>query len=259
MHFIDTHCHLDDQIFDSDRGDVLQTCEANNVRQFILPGVTRSQWGRMFQICSQSNSLFAAPGLHPCFLSSHDDNHISELENQIVQNQEKVVAVGECGIDLFEEREDYDYQVEVFLTQLELAGKLKLPLILHVRKAHDQVIKIIKDNKFGYGGVVHCFSGSLQQGTRYIDFGFKLGIGGVVTYERSHKLHRTISNLPLSAFVLETDAPDIPVLGRQKTRNSPEFLPDIFKAFVKYRPEKASDIFDQLFRNTMELFPKLMS
>ena len=259
MHFIDTHCHLDNQIFDSDREDVLQSCNEKNVRQFILPGVTRSQWDRLFQICSLSTSLYAALGFHPCFLSSHPDIQIDELENQLVRNREKVVAMGECGLDLFQKRRDYDSQVEVFSAQVELAEKFNLPLILHVRKAHDQAMKIIKVKKFSYCGIVHCYSGSLQQATRYIDLGFKLGIGGVVTYDRSHKLHRTISNLPLSAFVLETDAPDIPVSGRQKTRNTPEFIPDIFKAFVKYRDESETEIMSQLYRNTLELFPKLIN
>ena len=167
--------------------------------------------------------------------------------------------MGECGLDLFQKRRDYDSQVEVFSAQVELAEKFNLPLILHVRKAHDQAMKIIKVKKFSYCGIVHCYSGSLQQATRYIDLGFKLGIGGVVTYDRSHKLHRTISNLPLSAFVLETDAPDIPVSGRQKTRNTPEFIPDIFKAFVKYRDESETEIMSQLYRNTLELFPKLIN
>ena len=257
MHLIDTHCHLDDQTFDSDRWDVLQACEKKQVKQFILPGVTAGQWDRLFQICSESSDLFAAPGFHPCFLSSYAVGQFTALESLVVQHRHKVVAIGECGLDLFEKGGDFDRQVELFTSQVELADNLNLPLILHVRKAHDQTLKIIKDQNFTHGGIVHCYSGSLHQASRYLDIGFNLGIGGVVTYDRSHKLHRTIAELPLSAFVLETDAPDIPVSGRQKTRNSPEYLPEIFKSFVKHRQETEIEIMNQLYENTLDLFPKL--
>jgi len=257
MYLIDTHCHLDDPVFDPDRETMLRSCLEKGVKQLIVPGVVASGWERLFRICGESADIYAAPGLHPCFISNHRTEQLTDLINLVRQFRNKVVAIGECGLDLYADGDEFEIQREFFSLQIEMAVQLNLPLILHGRKAHDQILKIIKEKKFTGGGTVHCYSGSLQQAERYLDFGFKLGIGGVVTYERSHKLHRTVSSLPLSAFVLETDAPDIPVSGRQKTRNSPEYLPEIFQAFLNHREESEEETMNQLYSNTLELFPAL--
>lgn len=257
MHFIDTHCHLDDEMFDVDYLEIIRSCVGKNVKQFIIPGVTASLWERLFQICQESENLFAAPGLHPCFASQHSIEHATALVEIINSHRSKVVAIGECGLDGYEAEADIENQTKYFELQIEIAKQLKLPLILHARKTHDQILKLIRIKRFTGGGIVHCYSGSLQQAEHYVDFGFKLGIGGVLTYERSRRLHRIVSTLPLTAFVLETDAPDIPIAGRQRTRNSPEYLPEIYQAFVKHRQEPETQIMNQLYLNTLTLFPAL--
>jgi TatD DNase family protein len=175
----------------------------------------------------------------------------------MLNKHSQTVAVGEVGLDFFIRDYDKAKQCLFFETQVECAKTSKLPLILHVRKAHDQVSSMLKKKNFHHGGVVHCYSGSYQQATRYLDLGFKLGIGGVVTYPRSTRLHKLVKDLPLDSFVLETDAPDIPPLGKERQRNRPDYLPEIFKAFADLRNEALEEISEQVYHNTTSLFSKL--
>ncbi|MCP4749846.1 MAG: TatD family hydrolase [Proteobacteria bacterium] len=257
MTFIDTHCHLDFPEFDGDREKVLRTCEERNVRRFILPGVTRNRWESLVSLGRNAQQLYIAPGLHPAFTVHHRQEDLAVLAGIIEENRDIVVGIGETGLDFFYKGFDADTQIEYFTQQVTMAGEAKLPLILHVRKAHDQAVKILRSHGFSHRGIVHCYSGSLQQAGRYLDLGFKLGVGGVVTYERSTRLRKTVSELPLSSFVLETDAPDIPVNGRQGERNSPEYLPEIFGALATFRNETEEEVRNQLYHNTIELFPAL--
>lgn len=254
---IDTHCHLDLQDFQDDLETVVQNALNRNVKKFILPGIQNSQWPQMLKVSHKISDCFIAPGLHPCYMDFHTKEHLEKLNCFIEAHREKVVAIGETGLDLFIEKPEVDQQIEYFKQQIKIAKQFRLPLILHVRKAHDQVLKILRQNQFSHGGTVHCFSGSQQQGERYTDMGFKLGIGGVITYERSKRLQNIVKCLPLTRFVLETDAPDIPVYGKTGNRNSPEFLPEIFKSFCNYRDEKEKEIEQQLFENACQTFPSL--
>lgn len=256
MTLVDTHCHLDFRVFDSDRIQILEKCYKAGVKKLIIPGVLEKDWQTIVKLARQYANIYPALGLHPCFLEEVTSISFQNLE-RLLTCHENIVAVGETGLDFFTKNYDEARQREGFVAQIELAKTTKLPLILHVRKAHDQVIKLLNQTKFPWGGVVHCYSGSLQQAQRYLKLGFKLGIGGVVTYERSRRLRQISEELPLSAFVLETDAPDIPPYGQERTRNSPEFLPLIFDAFSRLRSEKRESIKRQLIVNTTEIFSKL--
>ncbi len=253
---IDTHCHLDAAAFDKDRSAILDRCSELGIRALIIPGVTQSAWDSLFELTGSHQSLFVAPGIHPCFLDKAEESDLKTLEDHI-QKQGKIVALGEIGLDFFIKDYREAKQLFYFTEQTKIAGKSGLPLILHVRKAHDQVISYLKRSRFNFGGVVHCYSGSLQQATKYLDLGFKLGIGGVITYQRSSRLRKIVSDLPLESFVLETDAPDIPLSGKEGRRNSPEYLVEILDAVSVLRKESREEVRQQLYQNTQLIFPGL--
>jgi TatD DNase family protein len=256
MELIDTHCHLDIREFDEDRLSILDNCNQLGIKGMIMPGIVQSGWHHLLQLSTDHQQLFAAPGLHPCFLENVSADALSKLES-LLQKSRLVVAVGEIGMDFHMDGFDEEKQKLYFREQVNLAANANLPLILHVRKAHDQVISILKRMHFSQGGVVHCYSGSLQQATNYLSLGFKIGIGGVVTYPRSARLRKIAGRLPLDSFVLETDAPDIPVCGQEKERNRPENLIKILDAFSERRSESRDAVIEQLHKTTLDLFPRI--
>jgi TatD DNase family protein len=163
-----------------------------------------------------------------------------------------LVAVGEIGLDYFVADLDRDRQRGFFSAQLAIARDADLPVLLHVRKAHDQVLAALKLGDVR-GGIAHAFNGSLPQARQYIDLGFKLGFGGMLTYERSRKLRALAHALPLSAIVLETDAPDMTVARHRGGRNSPEYLPDCLTALAEVRAEDPREVAAQTTRNAREV------
>ena len=216
---IDTHCHLDFDVFDDCRGDIIATCENRNFKAIIVPGVIQSDWLHLLGICKQYKLLHAALGIHPYYVSSHTVMQLESLVDYIAKHNP--IAVGEIGLDYFCDDVDRCRQVMFFSRQLEIAKEAGLPVLLHVRKAHDQVLQLIKKTKFDCGGIVHAFSGSEQQAVHYLERGFKLGVGGAATYDRAKKIHRILRDFPLPSFVLETDSPDLRPCFAKETNNTP--------------------------------------
>lgn len=235
MELIDTHCHLDHPRFRGREHQLLREARKKSVHSLVLPGVYRDWWPDLFSLCRQHHGLYAAPGLHPLYLHHHRPEHLQEL-NELCQN-ERVVAIGEIGLDYYVTGVSRTQQQELFEKQLHLAKIYKLPILLHVRKAHDQVVSTIRKSGFPHGGIVHAFNGSIQQAKKYIEQGFALGIGGTITYSRALKIRATTAVLPKSSIVLETDAPDIVVANHRGEENLPQYLPDILKELAILRNE----------------------
>lgn len=233
MHLIDTHCHLDFSLFDPQRPAIITAAQSVGVQRIVVPGVDAERWSTLLQLCQQHAALVAALGLHPCFLAAHQPEHLQQLDEHL--QRETLCAVGEIGLDFFIPEPDIERQLYFFTAQLDLAKKHQLPVILHVRKAHDQVLKLLRQKGLVRGGVVHAFSGSEQQAEQYTALGFKLGIGGTVTYERAKKLRRIVANHPLSDLVLETDAPDMPLAGYQGKPNQPSRVFEVAKTVAEIR------------------------
>lgn len=238
---IDSHCHLDFSCFDHDRIEVLNSCKKQEIDTIVLPGTQASQWQKQIALCHLHPQLRFALGLHPYFLNNFEPAHLIQLTHQLNQYQNKVLALGEIGLDTYIDV-DWALQVQVFEQQLRMAKEHKLPVILHHRNSHNELIRILKKEKFNEGGIVHAFSGSLQQALTYIDLGFKIGVGGGITYSRANKTRKTITQLPLSSLVLETDAPDMPLMGKQGQRNSPEYLPEILESLLLLRKETKQEV-----------------
>ena len=234
MQIIDTHCHLDLPAFDQDRQQVLDRARAAGVSDLVIPSVLSSGWDRITTYCNADTGLHYALGLHPVFLEQHSDEDLDSLALALSINSP--VAVGEIGLDYLRKELDRHRQEYLFTAQLELARAEDLPVILHVRKAHDQVLSLLEKIAVT-GGIVHAFNGSTQQAKRYIDLGFKLGFGGMLTYARSTRLRRLARELPLDSLVLETDSPDLTVSQHRGERNSPEYLPHCLQALAEARGE----------------------
>lgn len=240
MQLIDSHCHLDIPRFEQVVDLLIDEAKQAGVDRFILPGVARSGWNRLLKLCSEHEGLYGAPGLHPMYLSHHKPGDIDSL-SQLVEH-EKTIAIGEIGLDYFRGKETADQQQQLFEEQLALAKKRNKPVLLHVRKAHDQVLATLRRKHFHHGGIVHAFSGSYQQATQYIELGFLIGVAGTITYERARKTRQTMATLPLNALVLETDSPDLPLFGRQGKPNIPSHLPEIAAHLAALRGESLESI-----------------
>lgn len=234
LHLIDSHCHLDFHIFDKDRDEVLSHCADLGVKDVIVPGVSHASWSRQIELCSKSPMLHLALGLHPMFMQEHQVADIEALEWAI--NDYHPIAVGEIGLDFFGSRQGKVAQIALFEAQVKLAEKFELPLILHVRKAHDDVLKILRQSNLK-GGIVHAFNGSMQQAEHYQRLGFLFGVGGALTYPRAQKLQKLFRDLPLKSIVLETDSPDMPLAGHQGERNSPAMIPTVLNHLAEIRHE----------------------
>lgn len=246
MELIDSHCHIDVADFDADRREVLQKCRELGVTRMVVPAVLAATWDSLLQLCTQEPGLYPALGLHPVFLDQHQDQDLSHLERYVAQQHP--VAIGEIGLDFYIAELDRQRQQHLFDAQLEIARTADLPVILHVRKAHDQVLHSLRRIRVR-GGICHAFNGSLQQAHQYLELGFKLGFGGMLTFERSHKLHQLARELPLEALVLETDAPDMTVASHRGERNSPEYLPECLTALATLRDENPAQVAAQTCAN----------
>jgi len=250
MHLVDSHCHLDFKDFDHDRGKVIDGAAAAGVREIVVPGVKRATWRRLVALCEARRGLFHALGLHPMFMHVHRPEHLDDLEAEI--DTSRPVAVGEVGLDYQDKGADRETQLWYFERQVEIAARRGLPLILHVRKAHDDVLAVLRSRPV-CGGISHAFNGSRQQAGKYIDLGFKLGFGGMLTFERSRRLRGLARELPLDALVLETDAPDMAVARFRGQRNSPEYIPDVLVAMAAARGEAPERVAEATTRNAREV------
>ena len=232
MELVDTHCHLDLPAFDADRASVLQRCRDSGVNQLVVPGVQASGWENLLGFCAAETNLYPALGLHPVYLEQHADEDLKALESQLAEH--RPVAIGEIGLDYYLKDLDQARQQDFLEAQLEIARAADLPVILHVRKAHDRMLSTLKRIHVR-GGIAHAFNGSLQQAAQYAELGFKLGFGGMLTYARSSKLRALAKAVPIESIVLETDAPDMTVAQHRGQRNSPEYLPFCLAALAEVR------------------------
>jgi TatD DNase family protein len=246
VELIDTHCHLDVAEFDPDRQAVLARARANGVRAIVVPGVMSPGWDHLWRFCAGEPDLYPALGLHPVYLEHHHPADLAALESLLAE--QRPVAVGEIGLDYFVTGLDRARQQALFEAQLALARDAALPVILHVRKAHDAVLATLRRIRVP-GGIAHAYNGSLQQAQQYIDLGFKLGFGGMLTYERSRRLRLLAQELPVETIVLETDAPDLTVAQHRGMRNSPEYLPHCLAALAEVRGESREDLARQTSAN----------
>ena len=229
----DSHAHLDADVFDPDRPAVLQRAADAKVTEQLIPAINADNWQAIADLCANTQGLFAAYGYHPMYLPAPNPLCISDLQTWLDAHPD-TVAIGECGLDFYVEDFDKTQQQWFLDAQMRIARDRELPVILHARRAVDDVMATIR--RFGpLRGIVHSYPGSLDQAKRLFDMGFLLGIGGPVTYKRALRLRSVVTQMPLEALVLETDAPDQPSATRRGQRNEPAFMADVANSVAELR------------------------
>ena len=251
MELIDSHCHLDDDRFDERRQDVIAQAAVVKVTRMVIPATTANRWEKVKQVCEGHDGLYPAYGLHPMFIEQHQVNHLRELDEWL--EREQPIAVGECGIDFYDSRVDEKWQLQLFREQLQLANNHRLPLIVHVRKAMDEVISLLR-KQARFGGVVHSFSGSQQQAQQLHDIGFKLGIAATLSFERAQKLRKIVAVMPDDALLIESDAPDQPGASHRGQLNEPAFIVEHLQTMAELRNCTVEELAATLNRNAESLF-----
>ncbi len=247
---IDTHCHLDVAEFAADRQQVLAAARAAGVDTLVIPAIDAAGWPGLLQLCAGDDQLFPALGLHPVYSNRHRDEHLRQLHR--LAASESLCAIGEIGLDFFIAEPDRPRQLVLFEQQLHIAREYGLPVILHNRKAHNEMLALLRRIQ-PPGGIIHAFNGSMQLAEHYLELGFKLGFGGMLTFSRSSKLRQLAQALPLEAIVLETDAPDLTVAAHRGERNSPAYLPDCLQALAQVRAEPIERLAAQTSENARQV------
>jgi len=272
--WIDTHCHLDAPEFDADRDAVREQARAAGVGLCVLPAVQRRDWTGVQALAAKHGDAYAL-GIHPLYVPQAAEEDLQALDAALTQAQSdpRLVAVGEIGLDFFVpllcEPDMRERQWRFYVAQLALAQKHGLPVILHVRRSADLLLKGLRQVG-GRGGIAHAFNGSAQQAQAFIDQGVALGFGGAMTFERATALRELARTLPLAALVLETDAPDIPpqwlyrtaearASGQPQGRNSPAELPRIAQVLAELRGLSLAQVQTQTRANALHALPRLAS
>jgi len=243
--WIDTHCHLDAAEFDTDRAAVVERARAAGVVQIVLPAVGRENFDTV-RLLAHEHGFAYALGIHPLCVERAVDDDLRALSDALAEHRADpcLVAIGEIGLDHFVPGLDHARQERFYAEQLKLARRFELPVILHVRRSADTLLKHLRLTTVR-GGIAHAFNGSEQQALAFVALGFKLGFGGAMTFERALQIRRLAQTLPAESIVLETDAPDIPPHWLYRTaaeraagassRNEPAELPRIAQTLAELR------------------------
>jgi TatD DNase family protein len=263
MIFIDTHCHLDAAEFGDSQAALVEAALAAGVGRIVVPSIARANFDAVRQLCERFPACAPAYGIHPMYTGAATPNDLDILRSYLLEH--RPVAIGEIGLDFFIEPCDRARQEHYFAEQLRLAHEFDLPVLLHIRRAQDTVLKHLRQFYGSIGpstglrtGIAHAFSGSRQQAEEFIGLGFKLGFGGAMTHMRATRLRELAATLPLDSLVLETDAPDIPPAFLQNSEpNKPEYLPRIAQTLAELRGMPLEKIAEATTANALSILPKL--
>ena len=264
---IDTHCHLDAAEFDLDRQAVIERALGAGVQSIVIPAVERGNFEQVRTLAQQFAGGTYALGIHPIAVPAATDDDLKVLEDQLsaALDDERFVGIGEIGLDFFlpelKEPAMREKQERFFEAQLRMAQRLELPVIVHVRRSQDEVLKYIRRRE-GVKGIAHAFNGSFQQAENFIAQGFVLGFGGAMTFERALQIRRLARELPLDALVLETDAPDIPPAwlgkpGGERPRNEPCQVARVGQTLAELRGLAFEEVVTATGRNARRALPRL--
>ena len=265
--WIDTHCHLDASEFAADRGLVRTRAKAAGIAICVVPAVEAANFETVRELAHANGDAYAL-GIHPLCTGNAAEADLQLLDRALTLHRQdpRLVGVGEIGLDYFVAGLDPARQEFFYVEQLALARKHGLPVILHVRRSADQLLKQLRGT--GLSGIAHAFNGSAQQAAQFVDLGFKLGFGGNLTYDRAQQIRRLAIGLPLEAIVMETDSPDIPPhwlyataqqreAGVPQGRNEPAELPRIAQVLSQLRGIPLETLAEATTRNACQALPGL--
>lgn len=220
----DSHAHLNDERFDDDREELIKSLKENKVEFVVNPGADIETSISAIKLSNQYDFIYAAVGVHPHDVGNLDENAIDTLRKLAVEN-DKVIAIGEIGLDYYYENSPKDVQKEWFKKQIELANELKLPIIIHDRDAHGDTFEIIKNTKSkDIGCVLHCYSGNVELAREYVKMGCYISIPGTVTFKNNKKTREVAKEIPLEYLLIETDSPYMAPEPHRGKRNDPSLV-----------------------------------
>lgn len=247
----DTHAHYDDEAFNDDREELLNSMHESGVLGIVNASADINSSVYSVKLSSEHPYIFAAVGVHPENLDNLPDDYIEKLRKIACEN-EKVVAIGEIGLDYHFRTDNKEKQTEVFESQVKLANSLDLPVIIHDREAHRDSFEILK--KHNPKGIVHCFSGSVEMAKEIVKLGMKLGVGGVLTFKNAKTVVEVVKQIPLKHLVLETDAPYLaPVPFRGKRCNS-SYIKFVAEKIAEIKNISAQEVYEETFKNAIEVY-----
>ena len=250
MKLVDAHCHLDFDSFEHDRDSVINRARAEGIEDIVVPGVKAEHWQRISDLCKRPG-LHACYGLHPYHADTHTIQDLDKLERQL--DKQPGVALGECGLDYRDGQPDKYVQNKFFTAQLDIARQHDKPVVIHSVRATEDVILNL-NNYPALRGMVHSYSGSLEQARLLIEKGFYISLGGSVTYKNANRLHKVAAGIPLDSLLLETDAPDQPDSLHHGKRNEPSYLINVLNFISELRGESPECIAEQTTANARRLF-----
>ena len=253
---IDTHCHINDKAFNEDVEGYIKDANAQGVTHFICVGYDLKSSIKAVNLSKKYSCIYAAVGIHPSELVKMNSNDFNEIEKLI--SNEKVIAVGEIGLDYYWEKDPAkkEQQKEYFIRFINLANKYNLPIIIHSRDATNDTYEIVKNNLVTRGGIVHCYAAGKDYVDRYIKLGFYFGIGGTVTFKNAVNVKEAVKIIPLEKLLLETDAPYLAPVPFRGTTNHSKYIPYIVDTIASLKNTSKQEICDITDNNFKKLFKK---
>ena len=249
---IDTHAHYDDEQFDTDRDELLKSMHDGGIGLIVNAASTLESWGKIQRLTEEYPFVYGAVGIHPDEAGTLTEEHMSEMER--LSDLEKIVAVGEIGLDYYWDNESHDVQKKWFIRQLELAKGKDMPVIIHSREAAADTMEIMRGYASGMRAVIHCYSYSVEMAREYVKMGYYIGIGGVVTFKNAKKLVNVVKEIPLTSIVLETDCPYLAPVPYRGKRNSSLYLPYVAEKIAEIKGVSTEEVVRQTEENSRMLY-----
>ena len=248
----DSHAHYDSEQFNEDRDELLNAMESKGVGTILNSGASWDSVTEVVELAEKYPFMYAAVGVHPDEVGALNDERFEYMKAQC--QKEKVVAVGEIGLDYYWDNESHDVQQKWFIKQLELAREMDLPVIIHSRDAAADTLEIMKEHAKGLRGVIHCFSYSIELAREYVKMGFHIGIGGVVTFKNGRKLKEIAAEIPLDRILLETDCPYLAPVPFRGKRNDSSYISYVAQEIAELKGISYEEVVAQTEQNGKELF-----
>lgn len=249
---IDTHAHYDDEQFDADRDELLKKMQENGIGVIVNAGSTIESWDKIRRLTEEYPFVYGAVGVHPDETGSLDEAGMAEMERML--DLEKIVAVGEIGLDYYWDNEAHEVQKKWFIRQIELARKKEMPVIIHSREAAADTFEIMKEHAAGMKAVIHCYSYSPEMAREYVKMGYYIGVGGVVTFKNAKKLKEVVEEIPLSSIVLETDCPYLAPEPYRGKRNCSLYLPYVAEKIARIKGVSVEEVVGRTEENSRDLY-----
>ncbi len=253
MKYFDTHAHYNDKAFAQNREEILDKCIKENVKYIVNVGASIGESKESIDIANTHDFIYSSIGIHPYYAKEEKVNDLYNLYNK--ENNSKVLAIGEIGLDYHTTKEDKDDQIRRFIEQIELANSLKLPILVHTRDASLDTYKVLKDEKIAeYGVLLHCFNPTDDLVRLVLERGYTVAFGGNITYKRSPSFKGYLDKIPLSQIVVETDAPYLAPVPFRGTINNSTNLKYICEKLAEYKNTSIDEIVENVYNNAVNFY-----